>query len=512
MISEEVLIIGGGFAGLTTAAALAESGVACTVIDSGGDFGGRQAQLDRLYQTAGRPQELVADLLGKLESSGSVKLLRETKLTECSGVAGDFECRLQSGGSAKSKRFGAIVLATGSIVKTPGGLPGLDKLGQVPEGAQRVCVILAPGGASSVVQTEAALDGARTLRDRGIEVTVLYEQMRVAGAGLQSLYDEARDSGVVFGRYAGAPAVTRPNGAFEVEFTADDLAERIRLHCDAVLAEGEELPSPGAQELAAMVDIDVDSAGFFQKENVSLYPVGTRRRGIFAVGSCRKPVVLDEVVSDSRCAAGQIEEMFAILRDGPPVDAPTVDTEKCAFCLTCYRACPHRAIGFDFENRAAKILENACFACGICVVECPARAIKFETAPEPVRAKIVGFFCRHSASETLKKLKEKALDVPEIAVTEVACSGTVEIPDILEAFEQGADGVVVAGCHKGSCRSLTGSHYAQKRSERDTTILEHLGLEPERLEMLFVSDVEPNELARALRVFGQRLEQTRKGE
>jgi F420-non-reducing hydrogenase small subunit len=128
------------------------------------------------------------------------------------------------------------------------------------------------------------------------------------------------------------------------------------------------------------------------------------------------------------------------------------------------------------------------------------------------QAKIAGFFCSHSAAEALRKLKEKGLDVPEMAVTEVACSGRVEIPDILEAFEQGADGVVVAGCHKGSCRSITGSHYAQRRAQRIKAIMAQAGLEPERLEMLFVSNVEPNELARALRDFGRRLERPGGGE
>jgi heterodisulfide reductase subunit A-like polyferredoxin len=340
MISEEVLIVGGGYAGLTTAAALAESGIASTVIDAGGEFGGKLARLDRLYQTETMPRKLVAGLLQELEDAGRVELLKETSLTEASGVAGNFECTLQTGNSKRSKRFGAIVLATGSTVKTPEGLLPLGELEGLPKSASAVCIILAPGGSSSPVQTEAALGGARALRDRGLEVTVLYQQMSVAGAGLQGLYDDARAAGVVFGRYAGTPAVSKNNGAFDVEFAAEDLAQRVRIRCDAVASEGGEQPSPGARELGTILDIAVDGAGFFQKENVSLYPVSTRRRGILAVGSCRRPATLEEVVSDSHCAAEQIREMFAVLRKGPPVEAPVVDTEKCAFCLTCYRACP----------------------------------------------------------------------------------------------------------------------------------------------------------------------------
>ena len=491
MISEDVLIIGGGLAGLSAAAALSGSGIASTVIDTANELGGKLLGLDSVHQT------------------------EETRLVQIQGAAGEFNCRLQTGGSTDSKQFGAVVAATGSSVITPEGFLPLSKLRDVPARAGSVCIIMAPGSASGTVQAQAALGGALALRNGGSEVTVLYQQMSVAGTGLQGLYDEARAAGVVFGRYAKYPSVNAADGAHDVEFTADDLAERVRLHCDAVLAEGGERPSPGAAELAELLDLGTDGAGFFQTENVSLYPVGTRRRGIFAVGSCRKPSLPDEVASDACCAAGQIRELFATLREGPPVEAPVVDTEKCAFCLTCMRACPHRAIGFDFENRAARILQNACYACGTCVGECPARAIKFEAPAQKQDAPaagIAGFFCRRSAAQSLGKLRENGLSVPEMEVTEVECSGTVEIPEILDAFEKGAAGVIIGGCHKGSCRSLTGSHYAGKRSERIKAILKQAGIEPERLRMLFISDIEPVELSQALCEFAESLEGARKGE
>ncbi len=515
MASEEILIVGSGFAGLSTAAALSESGIASTVIEDSSNLGGMLAHLRKLRQTETEPRNIIGELLKKIESSGKVKLLKQTRLVTASGVARDFLCHLRTGDSVSTQSFGAIVLATGSIIQTPIDLPPLDRIEDVPADAKCVCIVLAPGGASSPVQTEMALDGVLSLRDKGVEAVVLYQQMCVAGAGLQSLYDEARASGVVFGRYARYPEIEQSNGTFKANFTAEDLAEHVCLTCDAVFSEGEEQPSPGAQDLARILEIGTDKAGFFQSENVSLYPVATRRRGIFVVGSCRKPAPIDEVVSDSYCAASQIRELLAVLREGPPVEAPVVDTEKCAFCLTCFRACPHRAIGFDFENRAAKILENACYACGICVVECPARAIKFKDADKEKPAKqvrIAGFFCTHSAVEAFTKLKEKNLDVPEIAVTEVECSGAVEIPDVLEAFERGADGVVIAGCHKRSCRSLTGSHYAEKRSERIKAIMQQVALQPEKIEMLFVSNIEPSELARALCKFAERIERIRRGE
>ena len=501
MNSQEVLIVGAGEAGLATGAALAESGIASTLIEMSGTSGAREPGISGRHRDGKR-----SFLSEEAGSSGRVMLLGDTSLRAVSGAAGDFSCELHGPGGRRSARFGAIVLATGSARHNAGGLPGLDEVGDLPAGAGSVCLVLGRAGASTEAGARSALESACTLRrDRAVEVVVLYQQMKVAGAGLQSMYDDARALGVVFSRYENGLSVRRKGAFFEVEYAAQEVGEKVRLSCDAVFHEGEEAPSAGARELARILDVDMDEAGFFQGENVSLYPVGTRRRGVFAVGACRRPALPEEILLDSRCAAAQVCELFEVLGRGAPVAAPVVDKEKCAFCLTCMRACPHRAVGFDFENRAAKILENACFACGVCVGECPARAIRFEdTGARPGRsgAGLVGFLCRRSAAEALVKLSGT---VPEMTVKEVACSGMVEVPEILGEFERGAAGVVIAGCHRGSCRSLTGSDYALKRVQRVKAFMQQAGMEPDRLMMTFVSDVEPEELGRALRSFAARV-------
>jgi len=56
-----------------------------------------------------------------------------------------------------------------------------------------------------------------------------------------------------------------------------------------------------------------------------------------------------------------------------------VDPDKCRFCLTCIRACPHHAIQevrVNHEKMVAQIVDLACQGCGICAAVCPAKAIK----------------------------------------------------------------------------------------------------------------------------------------
>ena len=66
---------------------------------------------------------------------------------------------------------------------------------------------------------------------------------------------------------------------------------------------------------------------------------------------------------------------------------------------------------------------------------------------------------------------------------EMPCTGRVDILFILQAFEKGADGVLVVGCLEGECHYLEGNLRARKRVNYVKEILKSLGMEEERLEM-----------------------------
>jgi F420-non-reducing hydrogenase iron-sulfur subunit len=67
------------------------------------------------------------------------------------------------------------------------------------------------------------------------------------------------------------------------------------------------------------------------------------------------------------------------------------------------------------------------------------------------------------------------------------CTGRVDVIHLLNAIEEGADGVYVAGCLEGDCHYLTGNLKARKRVGLVKKMLEELGIEPERVEMYNLS-------------------------
>jgi len=69
----------------------------------------------------------------------------------------------------------------------------------------------------------------------------------------------------------------------------------------------------------------------------------------------------------------------------------------------------------------------------------------------------------------------------EIRTISLPCSGKVDIPYLIKAFESGADGVVIVTCKKDECRHVEGNLRAQKRAEAVEGLLEEIGMTSGRM-------------------------------
>jgi NADPH-dependent glutamate synthase beta subunit-like oxidoreductase/coenzyme F420-reducing hydrogenase delta subunit/Pyruvate/2-oxoacid:ferredoxin oxidoreductase delta subunit len=173
-----------------------------------------------------------------------------------------------------------------------------------------------------------------------------------------------------------------------------------------------------------------------------------------------------------------------------------VDSEKCVSCLTCVRICP---LGIPNASKMGEITIDAfaCQACGVCVIECPVRAIdinidsrgKIVSAiedgireaqhSEPL---IVGFFDLHGnfGSDDVERLER---DYPNILPVMVFGLRRIDTSDVLKAFEQGADGVLLAACRPDADPFPTETERAKRRVAHAKTLLEALGIGENRLEI-----------------------------
>jgi len=94
-------------------------------------------------------------------------------------------------------------------------------------------------------------------------------------------------------------------------------------------------------------------------------------------------------------------------------------------------------------------------------------------------------YCGYMAADTAGALREQY--PANIKLVRLPCTGKTDVQYLLDAFEQGADAVFVVGCSLGNCHHVRGNERGRARVARARKILQQLGLEPERLEMYFVS-------------------------
>lgn len=76
---------------------------------------------------------------------------------------------------------------------------------------------------------------------------------------------------------------------------------------------------------------------------------------------------------------------------------------------------------------------------------------------------------------------------PDIRAIRVMCTGRIDPLFIMKAFQDGADGVLISGCHFGDCHYLEGNFKAAKRMFLIKSVLKNIGLDDRRIRMTFVS-------------------------
>jgi F420-non-reducing hydrogenase iron-sulfur subunit len=94
---------------------------------------------------------------------------------------------------------------------------------------------------------------------------------------------------------------------------------------------------------------------------------------------------------------------------------------------------------------------------------------------------------------------------PTTRVIRVMCSGRVSPAFILEALRQGADGVLVTGCHPGDCHYLSGNEKAVQNVRMAHSLIQLLGIEPARLRLEWISAAEGSRFAQVVTEFTDQL-------
>ena len=133
----------------------------------------------------------------------------------------------------------------------------------------------------------------------------------------------------------------------------------------------------------------------------------------------------------------------------------------------------------------------------------PATEVRQENEFTP---KIVGFLCNWCTYAAADLAGSTKLEIsPALTVIRVMCSSRVDHNLLLTTFFSGADGILIAGCHPGDCHYGKGNYYARRRYAVLKKVMEGLGLEPERLQLSWVSASEGNRYADVVNAFSEKI-------
>ncbi len=113
--------------------------------------------------------------------------------------------------------------------------------------------------------------------------------------------------------------------------------------------------------------------------------------------------------------------------------------------------------------------------------------------------RIVAFcchYCAYAAADLAGSLRIQY--PPSVRVVKLPCTGKLDVQLVLDAFEHGVDGVMVAGCMEGDCHYQRGNLNAKRRVNYAKTLLQSVGLEPERIRMFNMSSAMGQKWAEAV--------------
>lgn len=129
-----------------------------------------------------------------------------------------------------------------------------------------------------------------------------------------------------------------------------------------------------------------------------------------------------------------------------------------------------------------------------------------ETKNGEYKPLIVAFCCNWCSYAGADLAGSSRLSYPaNVKIIRVPCSCRVNPLFILRAFQRGADGVILCGCHPGDCHYTSGNYFARRRMTLLFSMLDYLGIEKGRTRVEWVSAAEGPKFSKTMNEFAQKI-------
>ncbi len=232
--------------------------------------------------------------------------------------------------------------------------------------------------------------------------------------------------------------------------------------------------------------------------------------------NCSAGVPVTEILTDAR--ADLINAGFEV--KGTIVQ---IDEDLCSVCGVCVPLCKYDALKIVDKSKDKKRVEVdpvECRGCGLCLAACPAGAItqiegcnvtlaelhkSIKDILKEDQKKLLVFACNYSIFPGMQLSASTTMIKTPYGVIVTMCSGRVAPELILDAFEEGAWGVMVAGCPPEEC-DHDGNYKARRRLVLLKNMLKELNIEPNRVKLEWFSTGQSEKLEQEINSYVKELE------
>jgi heterodisulfide reductase subunit A len=415
-MNKDVLVVGGGIAGMTAALRLGDMGYKIHLVERSKELGGVAKKL-RTTLEGEDVQVYVADLIKRTEGHDRIQVWKQSMVVDHTGLAGMFRTGIQVGPQMfyREVRHGITILATGALpnrpneyllgrhqaVRTQLDLEGfLEDHPKDVQVWQKIAMIQCVGSRvpenpnCSRVCCPAAVKNALKIKELNpaAQIFVLYRDMRTPGFE-EDYYRKAREQGVIFVAYKpeNKPVVEPDGGRVTVTFNDPILGREVKIPAECLaLSTGMVADEESTEDLGMIFRLPRTPDGYFLEDHVKLRPIDLPIPGFFVAGTAHAPKTIRETIAQAQAAAGRAQTFLA--RDCINLGAAVaqVNEELCAACLICVRACPFGVPCIN-EEGYSEIDPAKCHGCGVCASECPAKAIQLmQYEDDHIMAKLDG--------------------------------------------------------------------------------------------------------------------------
>ncbi len=396
-VEQKALVIGGGVAGLNAALSLAKQGFDAYLIEKERSLGGLARRLHRTIEGAA-VQDYLDRLIAEVMAHKGIEVLTETEIVRHVGGRGNFLTTVTSGGTERTLRHGAVIVATGATEYRPKEyLYGTHDriMTQLELGArlqaqphlgkswQRVAMVQCVGSRNAANPTcsrvccQTAVKHALQLKQGApdLDVVIFHRDLRLYGL-LEDYYITARDQKVLFERFEPEqpPEIKAEAEGLHLIFWDNILKRSIQWPVDAVILSAATQAADTAG-LAGLLGLPRDARGFFQEFHPKMRPLDAAKEGYFLCGTAHSPKLIKEAVTQGLAAASRAGTFLAATSQLISPIAAEVERGRCVGCLACVRTCPYHIP--QMVDGRSEIKTALCLGCGVCVGVCPAGAIQF---------------------------------------------------------------------------------------------------------------------------------------